>query len=83
MDILATFPTVHAPGAAVPRQGSVSCAKTGGKTGPRRSRSITLLAVVAACTWGTVWWLEQHKNATQPAATMAVADGGDGESVAR
>lgn len=83
MDILATFPAVKVPGTAAPRQESVSCAKTGTKTEPRRSRSITILLVVAACTWATVWWLERAKNATQQAAIMAAADGVVEESVAR
>lgn len=83
MDILATFPAVKVPGTAAPRQDSVSCAKAGAETGPRRSRSITILFVVAGCTWATVWWLERARNATQQAATMAAADGVDEESVAR
>jgi len=87
MDILATFPTVTSPEPTVPRKDSVSCAKANAQTRPRprRSRSIMLLAVVAACTWATVWWLEQRGNGPQPAANaaMATVEGVDGESVTR
>jgi hypothetical protein len=79
MDVLATFPQVSVSGAQAPGKDPVSRATAV----PRRSRSITILAVVALCTWTAAWLLERQQGAARQAATSAPTEAGDGESVTR
>lgn len=79
MDVLATFPTVQAAGAASPRKVSVSSARAA----PRASAPLTILAVIAVVVWAGVWWVEREPKAERQPTTIAATEAAGAERVPR